>query len=232
MTITRFRWLLAFAVVANLWWYALPAKWNLLPQTTRELLRHNGTNALIPIDHPIQTFSYYAFYGSILGAGIGLALLKRWGRTLLVVHVVIALLIALASGVIVVPAFDGFIGSIAATLTAVILGISFSEPVSTELRRRAAPVPESTDTPSPEETDLVLLLETGDASRLAVIKSWLTASGIEFVVSTDETQDYFAGGRLGGHNFALGPTRLYVRAEDADSARAFIDDVESAEERN
>lgn len=64
-----------------------------------------------------------------------------------------------------------------------------------------------------------VVLETTDATKLAVAKSLLTAEGIEFAVYGEDVQDLFGVGRFpSGTNLFMGPMRLVVAPDDAEIA--------------
>jgi Putative prokaryotic signal transducing protein len=80
--------------------------------------------------------------------------------------------------------------------------------------------------PGPEPTpdvDLVRVFATGDAGLIPLAKSLLEGEGIEYLVRGDQVQDLFGAGRIGGFNYVVGPVEFWVRADDADGARALLE---------
>lgn len=234
MTRGRFRILVAATAVFYVWWMTLPQRWDGLPHKTIELLQQSGANAILTPEHWASAWAYYLFNALLLAAGAGLMLLQRWGRTLLLVHTAFGIAMTLFTGANVSLPFDAFIGSTATTLAAVVLGIAYTQPISGLLSggqpKREAHI-EQTSTSEPRDVTLVPVLETGDATQLEVVKAWLTAAGIEHVVENDTAQDFIAAGRLGGHNFALGASRILVAQEDAEAARLLANDAATEQAR-
>ena len=217
MTTARFRLLVALTAILYLWWATLPRKWDRLPASMRELLERSGAGATLTAEHWATPWVYYSYYGILIAAFVGLLFLRSWGRTLLLVYTIYAVTLPLFAGVTASPPFDNFIGSAAATLLSVLLGVVYFSPISAEFS--AAPKR------APEDVTLVPVFETGHSAQLEIIKSWLSAADIEYVVENEGTQDLLAAGRLGGHNFALGPSRILVAHEHAEEAKAIIADA-------
>ncbi len=86
-------------------------------------------------------------------------------------------------------------------------------------------------TPSPgDDQDSVIVLETNDASALAVAKSLLDAEGIECEIQGESGQEALGLGPLPG---ATGPMRIMVTRADEEAARALLaqqDDTAATEE--
>jgi hypothetical protein len=82
-------------------------------------------------------------------------------------------------------------------------------------------------TPSDSAPDeLVTVLETGDAVTIALAKAALDGEDIRYVVEGDTVQDFIGLGRFpAGYNSVTGPARFQVRGEDADRARAALQDL-------
>lgn len=83
--------------------------------------------------------------------------------------------------------------------------------------------------PSPPELDerteirLVQVFEGGNPAIIPLVESVLDEAGIEFSTSSENLQDLFGGGRLGGTwNFLIGPVKFFVREEDEQNARAVL----------
>ncbi len=71
--------------------------------------------------------------------------------------------------------------------------------------------------------ELVKVWEGGNPALVPVIESLLDDAGIEYSTTSENLQDLFAWGRVGGgFNYAIGPIMFYVRAEDEQDARAII----------
>ena len=80
--------------------------------------------------------------------------------------------------------------------------------------------------PGPEPTpdvDLVRVFVTGDAGLIPLAKSLLEGEEIEYLVRGEQVQDLFGAGRIGGFNYVVGPVEFWVRADDADGARALLE---------
>ena len=76
------------------------------------------------------------------------------------------------------------------------------------------------------DADLVPVLVTGEEGLFLLAKSVLDSEGIEFLVRGENPQDQFGGGRVGTvFNLVTGPAELLVRTEDADRARALLNDL-------
>lgn len=66
----------------------------------------------------------------------------------------------------------------------------------------------------------VVVAEYGSRHEAELAKSYLDGAGIPSVLSVDDS-----GGAFAGMSFSA-PARVLVRAEDADRARAALEDVE------
>lgn len=78
------------------------------------------------------------------------------------------------------------------------------------------------------ETDVVTVLETGDAALLAVAKSLLDDAGIVHRTKNEGLQHLFGGGVVGtGYNVLVGPVQLQVRREDEAEARVLLSDLDT-----
>jgi hypothetical protein len=79
--------------------------------------------------------------------------------------------------------------------------------------------------PEARETsfEMVTVLETGDQSLAAVAKSVLEGAGIPCIARNERLQNLFGWGTIGtGFNAAMGPIRLQVLKEDAETARRLL----------
>jgi hypothetical protein len=84
------------------------------------------------------------------------------------------------------------------------------------------------DPPPPFE--MVTVLETGDQSLVAVAKSVLEGAGIPCIARNERLQNLFGWGTIGtGFNAAMGPIRIQVLREDADTAQELLADHLPAE---
>lgn len=82
--------------------------------------------------------------------------------------------------------------------------------------------------PGPEpvpDAELVRVLATGDAGRIAIAKSLLEGEDIDYFVKGEGLQDLFGLGRLTGFSYAMGPAEFWVRADDAERARLLLKDL-------
>ncbi len=85
------------------------------------------------------------------------------------------------------------------------------------VERRPGPAP----TPNAE---LVRVFVAGDGGLIAVGKSLLESETIEYLVRGEGLQDLFGFGRFGtGFNYIVGPAEFWVRADEADHARARLE---------
>jgi Putative prokaryotic signal transducing protein len=70
---------------------------------------------------------------------------------------------------------------------------------------------------------MVTVLETGDQSLIAVAKSVLEGAGIPSIARNERLQNLFGWGTIGtGYNVSMGPVRLQVLKEDAETARELL----------
>jgi hypothetical protein len=88
----------------------------------------------------------------------------------------------------------------------------------------------------PEPFEMVTVLETGDQSLVAVARSILEGAGIPCIARNERLQNLFGWGTIGtGFNAAMGPIRVQVLSEDAETAKellaaqAFLDPGEEGE---
>lgn len=71
--------------------------------------------------------------------------------------------------------------------------------------------------------ELTTVLETGDQSLVAVVKSLLDSAGIPCVARNERLQNLFGWGSIGtGFNAAMGPIRVQVLKEDEETARELL----------
>jgi hypothetical protein len=207
MSVARFRLLLVVTTAVNLWWISLPDGWSRLPASTQEILRYSGRDALLPSEHWLSSWNYYLYYSLLLAAAIGLFLMRRWGRTLLLIHSAFATALALVTGIVVSPPIDVFVGSVAVILTGVVLGVAYFSPIAHQFVGHPM---------IPDDLRFVSLLETSDAQWFNTTTSWLDAAGIEYAVQGDPIRD--------------GAVRIFVHEEDASAARSVV--AEAASELN
>ncbi len=80
------------------------------------------------------------------------------------------------------------------------------------------------------ETELELVLRTGDAGLIPFAKSLLENEGIEYLVRGENLQDPFSGGRLGGFSYVAGPAEVWVHMDDAERARTLLEALSAAPE--
>jgi hypothetical protein len=78
--------------------------------------------------------------------------------------------------------------------------------------------------PTPD-AELVRVFATGDTGLIAIARSLLEGEKIDFFVRGDGLQDLFGLGRTTGYSFAMGPAEFWVRADDAENARALLQDL-------
>lgn len=131
------------------------------------------------------------YYLLLIAAAVGLLLVQWWGR--------VALLLALLIGIFAAPSAAPFIGPLALILGGLLLGISFSPPMSHRFVRPEWKAMDEEELPK-DETLFVPILQS-DPALIDVTASWLEASKIEYVVEEG---------------------RLLVRAEDAETARSIV----------
>jgi hypothetical protein len=82
--------------------------------------------------------------------------------------------------------------------------------------------------PTPD-AELVSVLATGDPGLITVAKSLLEGEQIDYFVRGEGLQDLFGWGRITGYSFAVGPAEFWVRADDAERARALLKDLRERE---
>jgi hypothetical protein len=88
--------------------------------------------------------------------------------------------------------------------------------------------------PGPEPTpdaELVPVFATGDPGLIALAHSLLEGEKIDYLVRGEGLQDLFGLGRATSYSFAMGPAEFWVRAEDADNARALLEDLTASGEK-
>lgn len=228
MTTTRFRALVLGYGVMYSWYFSLAYNVGTLPEDIQSILRYSGYGAVLSPNSPLY---FVPFVAALIGC-VGLLILARWGRTLLMASIVAGVVIAPFTGVFVATAFEGLIGAIAGTLGPLLLGIAYSSPIAARLSRwnDAALEPGKQRitmglTREPGER-VVEVLRSGDGSLLAVLESVLTENDIPFSLAGESIQDLFGGGRLGGYNFAIGPARLFVRERDAAKVREILQELQ------
>lgn len=79
------------------------------------------------------------------------------------------------------------------------------------------------DVEQPPPFETVTVLETGDQSLIMVAESILQGAGIPFVARNERLQNLFGWGTIGtGYSVAMGPIRLQVRKEDAETAKELL----------
>jgi hypothetical protein len=204
--------LVAGFAIAYAWYFALGSNTHKLPDAVQAILSHQGHGAILPEGSPL----YYAPFVAAMVGSVGLLMMTRWGRTVLLASIASDVLLIPFAGVGVVAPFDALIGSIAWLLGAFILGVAYSPPIAAQLRRFGRKITEEDDfilQPQPTEK-VVEVFSSGDESLLLVLESVLNEHGIPFSLAGENIQDLFAAGRLGGFNFAIGPARLFVREDD------------------
>lgn len=92
---------------------------------------------------------------------------------------------------------------------------------------QAAPPP----TPDPpEDVVLVPAYETGDAIRVALVKSLLEEAEIPYLARNEQLQDLFGFGRLVPVNPVSGPVIFMVPEAHAEEARALLSGLDAPEE--
>jgi hypothetical protein len=75
--------------------------------------------------------------------------------------------------------------------------------------------------------ELVTVFKTGDPGLIALVKSILQSAEIPYTTRGEGIQDLTGLGRLGsGYNLAFGPVEFQVNGDDAEDARALLDDLE------
>jgi hypothetical protein len=88
----------------------------------------------------------------------------------------------------------------------------------------AAPTPDALH----RHLELVTVFKTGDPGLIALVKSILQSADIPFTTRGEGIQDLTGLGRLGsGYNLAFGPVEIQVNRDDAEDARALLEDLET-----
>ena len=85
-------------------------------------------------------------------------------------------------------------------------------------------LPRESPEPTPD-AQLVQVFSTGDPGIIAIARSLLEGEKIDYFVRGDGLQDLFGWGRLTGYSYAMGAPEFWVREEDADNARALLQDL-------
>ena len=79
------------------------------------------------------------------------------------------------------------------------------------------------DVEQPPPFEMVTVLETGDQSLIVVAESILKGAGIPFIARNQRLQNLFGWGTIGtGYSVAMGPVRLQVLKEDAETAKELL----------
>lgn len=92
-----------------------------------------------------------------------------------------------------------------------------------------APITADTERVEPE-IELVEVFATGDATLVPVVRSLLEEEGIEHLVQGEGIQELVGMGRVGaGMNIAAGPTRFFVREDEAARAAELLAHLEAGE---
>ncbi len=99
----------------------------------------------------------------------------------------------------------------------------------TAMNRWSTNCPPEPEEPEPEYTELVTVFESSNHSKILIAKSIMDESGIDYYPGADALVDLFGGGRL-GFNPVTGPVLIQVRPEDAEAARALLEDLENEPE--
>jgi uncharacterized protein (UPF0212 family) len=82
--------------------------------------------------------------------------------------------------------------------------------------------------PTPNE-ELVRVFVATDEPLVELAKSLLEGESIEYLERGARLQDLFGWGRFGtGYNFIVGPVEFWVRADEAERARACLEGLEKA----
>jgi hypothetical protein len=90
-------------------------------------------------------------------------------------------------------------------------------------------------TPPPDNPDvhLVTVFESGDPALIPLVRSLLDSAGIPFVTKGEGIQDLFGWGRMpGGFSVVAGPVTFQVDEEDAEEARALLEDLNESNQNN
>ncbi len=87
-------------------------------------------------------------------------------------------------------------------------------------------VQELSQEPSPAVPEFAMVISTGDAALIPLIKSLLENAGIEFTAKGEGLQHLFAWGHLGSSHSLVGPAEFWVRAEDEEEARELLSQLE------
>jgi hypothetical protein len=105
----------------------------------------------------------------------------------------------------------------------------------TECAECAVPLVDALTTPPPGNPDvhLVTVFESGDAALIPLVRSLLDSAGIPFVTKGEGIQDLFGWGRMpGGFSVVAGPVTFQVDEEDAEEARALLEDLHESNQNS
>ncbi|HEV7239163.1 MAG TPA: hypothetical protein VGQ36_07970 [Thermoanaerobaculia bacterium] len=185
------------------WYISLPYNTGKLPEDVQSILASSGHGAVLSPGSPF----YYVPFVSAMIACVGLLMLARWARTLLLVSTVAGLLIVPFAGVWVSVPFEAFIGSIAGILGPALLGIAYSSPIADKLSRGGGGVvPEEQEqgelAAKPDE-QMVEVFHTRDQTLVAVLRSALEENDIHF-------------------SFVADTARLFVPERDAERVKEIL----------
>lgn len=192
------------------WYFSLSYNTGKQPEDIQSILAHSGHGAVLSPGSPL----YYVPFISAMIACIGLLMLARWARTLLLASTVAGLLIVPFAGVWVMAPFESFVGTIAGILGPALLGIAYSSPIAGKLSGGGAEdvpeEPEHVSLASEPDEGMVEVFETRDERLVAVIQSVLQENDIPF-------------------HFGAGAAQLFVPERDADRVREILLQLNSPE---
>jgi hypothetical protein len=85
------------------------------------------------------------------------------------------------------------------------------------------PSPPPVEDDDRSEIELVRVFEGGNPALIPVVESLFEDAGIEYSTTSENIQELFGWGRIGGaYNYAIGPVFFSVRREDEAEARALL----------
>lgn len=226
MTTGRFRFLVLAYAMTYVWYFTLTDRAAKLPADIRKILEYSGYGAVLSGESILH---YLPFIGAMAGC-VGLLLYARWGRMLLLASIVGGIALIAFAGISITPAFDGFVGSIAGTLGAMVLALSFAPPIAARLGRTTAPGDGTREetagslVPQPP-ADAIEVFRSNDEALLRVLEAALFENDIPFTLVNDLAQDLVPIDGLGSYNLARGPACLFVHHRDEERVREILHEL-------
>jgi len=226
MTTGRFRVLVLAYAATYVWYFTLADRTVKLPADIQKILEYSGYGSRLSGESVFHVLPFFA----AMAACVGLLLYARWGRTLLLASIVGGIALVAFAGISITPAFDGFVGSIASTLGAMVLAFSFTPPIAARLGRTTVteavtPEPSQESLAPQPSADAVEVFRSNDETLLKVLEAALFENDIPFTLVNDLAQDLVPIDGLGSYNLARGPACLFVHQRDEERVRELLHEL-------